>query len=87
MFLHSYPPSARLRSFCRFLKIGVLECRRHPVDFDVLDAYLLGDQRHFDHLAQSGSCFGRTSIVHGTMTKYFFARSAYLAPSGVASSI
>jgi hypothetical protein len=51
MSLHSYAPSARLRPLCRFLKIGVLECRRHPVDFGALDAHLLGDQAPFRNRA------------------------------------
>jgi hypothetical protein len=51
MSLHPYPPFDRSRYLCRFLKIGVLECRRHPVDFGVLDAHLLGGRAPFRNRA------------------------------------
>jgi len=40
--LSSYSPE--LRYLCRFLKVGVLECGRHPINFGVVDRHLLGDR-------------------------------------------
>ena len=43
--------SSGSRSVCRFRKIAVLECRRHPVDFGVVDGHLLGNRAPFRNRA------------------------------------